>query len=144
MTAPRTQRVIDALNDLWTTERALIDQYVARSKVCANRGDEVLAERFHEFAFTEMREVSAILDRIVALGGIPQLQQVPPVPVGETPAEQLRLSITGEQTTIERLICTLRLCQEEGDIETSSLVAEDLAREREHLAWLEAMSRGGS
>lgn len=140
MRAQSTQRVVDALNDLWTTERALIDQYVARSKVCAHWGKEVLAKRFHEFAFTEMREVAAILDRIVTLGGIPQFQQVPPVPFGETPAEQLRLSIAGEQATIERLIATLRLCEEENDVETRALV-EDLASERKHLAWREAIER---
>jgi bacterioferritin len=139
------QRIIEALNELWTTERALIDQYVARSKVCVARGQEEIGERFSSFAFTEMREVSAILDRIIALGGIPRIQRVEPVAVGESVTEQLRLSLDYERRTIARLEETLGVCEEEKDSETVALLIEDLDREREHLAWLEEelLKRGG-
>lgn len=133
--------LVDTLNSLWTTKRALIDQYVARSKVRAARGDERLAEQFSTFAFAQMREVSALLDRIVELGGIPQLQAVEPVSVGDLAEEQLQHSLVSERSTIATLEKALRVCEEAGHKEVIALVGDILGNERARLEWLQSELR---
>lgn len=126
---------VRTLNSLWTTKRALIDQYVARSKVQEARGDPELAKQFSEFAFAQMREVSGMLDKIVELGGIPQLQAVEPVPVGETADEQLRNSIEAERSTVTKIETELATV---ADPDVASMIAAVLEQDRARLDWLEA------
>jgi len=130
------EATVDMLNALWTTKRALIDQYVARSKVRAARGDEELAERFSDFAFGQMRVVSGLLDRIVALDGIPQLRPVQPVPVGAAIPDQLHHSRQAEMAIIPQLEDARRLCGETGDAETLALIEAALEQAHERLEWL--------
>lgn len=132
-----TSRVIDVLNDLWTVKRALIDQNVARSKVCAARDLEVHADRFSNIAFGHMREVADLLDRVVALGGLPRLDTVPAVAVGDELAQQMQLSLDAERATTPRYETTLRICDEAGDHETRTLVETALDNQRRHVSWLE-------
>ena len=129
---------VAALNRLWTAERALIDQYVARSKVARTRGDGAEATAFSRFAMTEMMEVSAILDRIIAIGGVPELHAVPPVDVGGTREEQVRASLDGERATIAALEGAASAASAAGDPETEDQLRGYLAEQHEHVAWLEA------
>ncbi|MGH2812617.1 MAG: ferritin-like domain-containing protein [Actinomycetota bacterium] len=133
--------VINTLNALWTVKRALIDQNVARSKVCEARGQTEVANRFSSIAFGHMREVATLLDRIVALDGMPELQTVDAVPVGDTLAEQLRLSLAAERATTERYQETLSVCEQQDDTETGALVGEALKNQRGHMEWLEGELR---
>lgn len=132
-----TGRVIDALNDLWTVKRALIDQNVARSKVCAARGIETAADRFSNIAFGHMREVADLLDRVVAIGGLPRLDTVPAVPVGDELAQQLQLSLDAERATTPLYELTLQICEEAGDQQTNALVQAALDNQRSHVSRLE-------
>lgn len=129
-------RVVEALNALWTVKRALIDQNVARSKVCEARGLQEQADGFSSIAFGHMREVAALLDRVVALGGMPELHTVEAVPVGETLADQVRLSLEAERATTGRYEGTITICEEGGDADTRALVSEALDNQRQHVAWL--------
>lgn len=133
--------VTDALNALWTVKRALIDQNVARSKVCEARNLTEFADRFSAIAFGHMREVASLLDRIVALEGMPELQTVDAVQVGETLTDQLRLSLDAERSTTARYQDTIAVCEGHGDLDTKGLVAEALENQREHISWLEAELR---
>jgi bacterioferritin (cytochrome b1) len=130
--------LIDALNELWTVKRALIDQNVARSKVCAARGHEPFADGFSRIAFGHMREVASLLDRVVELGAMPELQTVPAVPIGQTLAEQVRLSLQAERATTELYRRTLEVCDKVGDDRTWHLVADALEAQTGNLLWLEA------
>jgi bacterioferritin len=134
--------VVDALNALWTVKRALIDQNVARSKVCESRGLTPLADRFSAIAFGHMREVAALLDRIVGLEGMPELRTVDAVSVGFTPSDQMRLSLEAERATTARYNETLAVCDQASDTETRALVAEALEHQRGHIDWLEAELAG--
>jgi bacterioferritin (cytochrome b1) len=125
---------------LWTAKRALIDQYVARSKVSAARGQKRLAKRFSKYAFDQMREVSDILDRIVTLHSIPELRPVDPVPVGRTPAEQLRFSREAERLLTPKMQQTRLICEQEGDEETLMLVVAGIRQGEERIAWLKSKS----
>ena len=132
--------VVDVLNELWTVKRALIDQNVARSKVCEARDQQEFADRFSKIAFGHMREVASLLDRIVAVGGMPRLLTVNEVPVGETLSEQIRLSLDAEHATTERYKEALTVCEQ--DEETRGLVSAALENQRAHIDWLEsAVSR---
>jgi len=125
--------VIDALNGLWTVKRALIDQNVARARVCEARGQAASADRFSSIAFGHMREVASLLDRIVALDGMPELQTVDAVPIGDTLAAQLKLSLDAERAATERYLQTIKVCEAGGDAETAGLVRESLENQRGHI-----------
>ena len=131
------EMIIETLNGLWTVKRALIDQNVARSKVAAAGGQQDQSDGFSSIAFTHMREVASLLDRIVALDGLPELQTVPAVAVGGDLTHQLQLSLEAERATTARYEQTLTVCDEAGDAETAGLVTAALENQREHIAWLE-------
>jgi bacterioferritin len=69
------QQIIDALNGLIATELVAVNQYFVHSKLCDHWGFERLASHFREDSMEEMRDVEAYMDRVLLLGGLPNLQR---------------------------------------------------------------------
>ena len=70
-------------------ELAAINQYFAHSKLCDNWGWKRLAEKYREESFEEMRDAEHLIDRIILLDGMPNMQRMDSVRIGETVREQL-------------------------------------------------------
>jgi bacterioferritin len=85
-----------------------------------------------------MKDADALIERLLYLHGIPNLQRLGSVRVGETPAEKLTLALDLERTAIERLNRGIELCVERGDNGSRELLAKILTGEEEHADWLEA------
>src|SRR5207342_3866094 len=95
--------VIDLLNDVLTAELTSVNQYFADAKMCANWGYERLAEKFREESIGEMKDADSLIERILYLEGMPNLQRLGSVRVGETVPEKLQLALDLERAAIERL-----------------------------------------
>ena len=95
--------VVAALNELLTHELTAINQYYVHSKMCANWGYKALAKKKMEEAMEEMRHADALIERILLLDGVPNMQRLSPVKVGEDAIEQHRLYLELEMTARERL-----------------------------------------
>ena len=130
--------VIEVLNEILTSELTAINQYFIHAKMCDNWGYERLAHKIREESIDEMHDADAIIERILYLEGVPNLQRLNPVRVGESVHEQLRLDRELEVAAVERYNRAVALCVEHGDNGTRALLEDKLRGEESHLDWLEA------
>ena len=130
--------IIEALNDVLTAELTAINQYFAQSKMCANWGYERLAKRFREESLGEMKDAEAIMERIIYFDGVPNVQRLSPVRVGEAPKEQLEAALETEREAIKRLNDAIALARSKGDNGTRELLEGILKGEEEGADWLES------
>ncbi len=130
--------VVELLNEVLTAELTAINQYFVDARMCANWGFQRLAEHFRADSIDEMKDAEALIDRILYLEGVPNLQRLGSVRVGETVAEKLGLALDVEKEAIERLNLGIALCVAQGDNGSREIVERILAGEEEHADWLEA------
>ena len=133
-----SKKVIEALNDVLAGELVGINQYFLHAKMCKNWGYERLAEHTHHESIEEMKHASKVVERILFLDGIPNLQKLGKVSVGETVPEQLRLDLALEMDAVARLNKAIALCVAQGDNASRELLEDILESEEEHVDWLEA------
>jgi bacterioferritin len=131
-------RVVEVLNGLLSTELRAINQYFTHAKICENWGFERLATKFREASMEEMKDAEAIMDRVLQLGGLPNLQRFEPFQVGEDVAEQLQLALALESQAAEQVRGAITACEDEGDQGTSTLLRSMLLEEEAQLAWVES------
>ena len=131
-------RVIESLNEILTGELTAINQYFIHAKMCANWGFERLALKNREESIGEMKHADDMIERILFLGGIPNMQRMNKVAVGETPAEQLRLDLALEYDAQKKFNQAIALTVELGDNGTREMLEAILKDEEAHVDWLEA------
>jgi len=130
-------RVLDALNDVLTAELTAVNQYFIHAKMTANWGYDRLAARVRDESIDEMKHAEQLIERILYFEGVPNMQRLFPVRVGEAVLEQLELDLEVEKEAIPRFNRAVALCVEVGDNGTRELLAEMLVSEEEHADWLE-------
>ncbi len=130
-------KIIEFLNEALTAELTAINQYFAHSKLCENWGWQRLAAKYREESFEEMRDAEHVIDRIILLDGMPNMQRMGSVRIGETVQEQLDVDRELEIEAIERYRRGVALAVEEGDPGTRALLERLVVGEEEHLDWIE-------
>jgi bacterioferritin len=130
--------VIELLNDVLTAELTAINQYFVDAKMCASWGFERLAEQFKAESIDEMKDADALIERILYLEGMPNLQRLGTVRVGETVPEKLSLALDLEKAAIERLNAAVTATRDIGDNGSRELFERILLGEEHHADWLEA------
>ena len=129
--------IIDILNDVLTAELTAINQYFVHSKMCANWGYDRLAEHGREESIDEMKHADIVIDRIIYFDGVPNMQRLFPVRVGETVDEQLQVDLELEYAAVERLNNGIAVCVAKGDNGTRELLTDILVSEEDHIDWIE-------
>jgi bacterioferritin len=129
--------VLEVLNDVLTAELTAINQYFIDAKMCANWGYERLAEHIRADSIDEMKDADKLIERILYLDGVPNLQRLGTVMVGETVVEKLKLALSLETAAIARLQAGIELCEREHDNGSRQLLEGILTGEEEHADWLE-------
>src|SRR5215468_7221824 len=118
--------VITMLNEILTAELTAINQYFIHARMCENWGYERLWKNVREESIGEMRHADRLIARILYLEGVPNVQRLGKVNVGQTVPEQLRLDLDLER------------CRSLGDNGSRELLEEILVSEEEHINWIEA------
>lgn len=130
--------IVDALNEILTSELTAINQYFIHYKMCENWGYKRLAKKKREESIEEMKHADQVIERILYLGGAPNMQRLSPVRVGEEPIEMHKLDLTLELEAIARLNRAIHLCLAKNDAGTRELLEPILSEEEEAIDWLEA------
>ncbi len=130
-------QLIELLNEVLTAELTAINQYFVQSKMCDDWGYARLAQHQREESIDEMRDAEALIERILYLEGVPNLQRLGTVMVGETVVEQHQVNLDLERSAIERLNRGVLECRSAGDEGTSQLLERILAGEEHHAEWIE-------
>ena len=129
--------IIELLNEVLTAELTAVNQYFGHAKMQANWGYHRLADHTKDESIDEMKHADALIERILFLEGMPNLQRLGSVRLGETPVEQLRLDLEVEREAVDRFNRGIALAVELGDNGTRELLAGMLVSEEEHVDWLE-------
>lgn len=129
--------VIDMLNDVLTAELTAVNQYFIHAKMCKNWGFTRLAKHIREESIDEMKHADELIERILFLDGVPNVQRIGKVSVGENVPEQLDLDLKMEYEAVERFRKGVRTCRDEGDVTSADLLEKMLASEENHVDWLE-------
>ena len=130
-------RIIETLNDVLTAELTAINQYFIHAKMCSNWGYDRLAEHGRDESIDEMKHADIVIERILYFDGVPNMQRLFPVRVGETVPEQLQLDLELEYAAVERLNNGIAACVAKGDNGTRELLADILVSEEDHIDWIE-------
>src|SRR5687768_12201840 len=118
--------IVELLNEVLTGELTAINQYFVNSKMLKNWGYDRLAKRFYDESIDEMKDADVLIERILYLDGIPNLQRLGSVRLGETPREQLDAALDLEREAITRLNRGIELCVGRSDNGTRDLLEEIL------------------
>lgn len=135
--AAKHPELVDVLNEVLTAELTAINQYFLHAKLCAHWGFLRLAKRVRHESIDEMKHAERVIDRILFLGGIPNLQRLGALEIGETVSEQLERDHALEVLAVERLNRGIALALTLGDNGTRELLAHILVDEEEHMDWIE-------
>ncbi len=131
-------QVIQLLNDVLTAELTAINQYWIHARMCENWGYERLWKKIREESLGEMKHADQLVERILYLEGVPNLQKLAKVNVGQTVREQLRLDLEVEKAAVKALNSGIETARSLGDNGTRELLESVLEGEEEHANWLEA------
>ena len=129
--------IIDVLNEVLTGELTAINQYFVHAKMCHNWGYSKLADHIRDESIDEMKHAETLVERVLYFDGVPNLQRLGPLRVGETVEEQFESDLQLEYAAVERLNRAVELCVAKSDNGTREMLADILTAEEEHIDWLE-------
>ena len=129
--------VIDHLNNLLTIELTAINQYFIQAEMCKNWGFDRLYKRFRDVSLEEMEDAQHLIQHILYLEGVPNLQRLNQVMVGETVMEDLELDLQAEMNAVSALVDAISHCEQVQDYTTRGILQEMIRSEEEHVDWLE-------
>ena len=132
------EQVIRLLNDVLTGELTAVNQYFIHARMCENWGYDRLWKKIREESLGEMKHADRLVERILYLEGIPNLQKLGKVNVGQTVKEQLRLDLEVEKAAVKALNAGIESARSLGDNGTRELLESILEGEEAHANWLEA------
>ncbi len=130
--------VLRLLNELLTNELTAINQYFIHSKMCANWGFESLGRKIRLESIDEMKHADEVITRILFLEGVPNLQRLNKLKVGETVKEQFECDLQLEYGAIKFLNDGIDAARKAGDNGTEDLMKRILVGEEVHTDWLES------
>jgi bacterioferritin len=131
-------RIVDLLNEVLTGELTAVSQYFLHARMCKNWGFEHLAKKIYDESIDEMRHSDRLIERILFLDGLPNLQKLGKLSIGQNAIEALRNDLALELTSVPRLNNGIRLCREAGDNGSEDLLTHILVQSEEHVDWLES------
>jgi len=130
-------KVIELLNRILGNELVAINQYFLHAKMYKDWGLQELAEHEYHESIDEMKHADKLVERILFLEGIPNLQDLGKLMIGENAQEMLQSDLNLEHKAHDDLKETVAYCESVGDYVSKELALEILEAEEGHIDWLE-------
>ncbi|MFP6806396.1 MAG: bacterioferritin [Pseudomonadales bacterium] len=134
---PQSSEVIDYLNKVLKNELTAINQYFLHAKMYKDWGFEQLAEKEHKESIEEMQHADKLIDRLLFLEGLPNLQDLGKLMIGENVEEMLSCDLQLELIAIPLLREAIAHCESASDYVSRELFQDILDAEEDHVDWLE-------
>jgi bacterioferritin len=131
------KKVINYLNQVLTTELTSINQFFLHARICKNWGFGALNDVLYRKSILDMKQADKLIERVLFLEGLPNLQKLGSLRIGENVEEILHCDMALESEQLELLRQAIACCEQQADYVSRELLEEILGQEEDHLDWIE-------
>ncbi len=129
--------VVDRLNAILTIDLTAINQYFVQSEMVRNWGFQRTAGKLRDLSLGEMQDAQRLMRQILYLEGLPNVQRLGQIKIGQSVHEDLQLDLESEVTALETLSEAVAHCERVGDFGTREILDDMVRDEEEHIDWIE-------
>lgn len=133
-----SSKVVSMLNKVLKLELTSINQYFLHARMYRNWGVDALNEACYKKSIKDMKQADELINRILFLGGLPNLQDLGKLYIGEHTEEMIKMDMHFEMEQLPVLKDAIALCESERDYVSRELLQEILGYEEDYVDWLEA------
>ena len=131
-------KVIGYLNRVLTLELTSINQYFLHARMFRNWGLEELNEKSYKKSIKDMKQADDLIERILFLEGLPNLQQLEKIRIGEHTEEMLKCDMDFQMEQLTLLREAIDVCEQAQDYVSREVLEDILGYEEGHVDWIEA------
>ena len=131
------KKIIDLLNKQLTNELTAINQYFLHARMARHWGFERLGSKIYDESIGEMKHADRLIARILLLDGLPNLQALHKLQIGENVPEVLQADLALERAAHQHVRQSIPACEAAGDFVSRELLVHILDDTEEHIDWLE-------
>lgn len=133
-------QVVQTLNKVLTSELTSINQFFLHARMFKNWGFEELNEKAYKKSIKDMKQADELIERILFLEGLPNLQALDALSIGEEVEEMLNCDLKFQLKQLPLLKDAIALCEQEQDYVSRELLESILSYEEDYIDWLETQA----